>query len=90
MTHSQLSKLLKILGFKRRVIRGSHTLFTHESTDTVLMFPIVHGGKKVRPTYIMSTGFLLDAKGILARTKWTELVQGLFSKRLSATSKIHG
>lgn len=75
LSYSQLSAILCELGFERRVIRGSHVLFKHQLTDTIMMFPITRGNEKVRMANIVSTQFMLDAKGIADRQQWEKLVQ---------------
>jgi predicted RNA binding protein YcfA (HicA-like mRNA interferase family) len=34
LNYSQLATILRELGFERRVIQGSHVLFTHQSMET--------------------------------------------------------
>ena len=75
LSYSQLSAMLLSLGFERRVIRGSHVLFTHEKTETIVALPIARGRQKVRMANIVATRFLLDAKGIIPSQKWESLAE---------------
>lgn len=74
LNYRQLTAILEDLRFNRRVIRGSHVLFTHDATETVVLLPIVRGTEKVRAAIIVSTRFILDAKGIANGRRWEELV----------------
>lgn len=73
MTYRQFWTLLQDLGLQRTLVPGSHVRFTHQPTDTLLMFPIVRGRERVRPHHLAATRFMLDAKGLVSRERWDAL-----------------
>ena len=75
MKNSELTAILEDLGFERRVVRGSHVLFTHSPSETVIMLPIARASETVRTANVVSTRFMLDAKGIANQHKWEQLVR---------------
>jgi predicted RNA binding protein YcfA (HicA-like mRNA interferase family) len=75
LTYGELTAILVGLGFVRRIIPGSHVLFAHRPTETIVMLPIARATARVRPANIVSTRFILDAKGIAPHQQWEELVR---------------
>ncbi len=75
MKYSELSAILEELGFERRVVRGSHVLFTHQASETAIMLPIARATETVRTANVVSTRFMLDAKGLADQRKWRQLVE---------------
>jgi hypothetical protein len=70
-----MTAILEELGFERRVIPGSHVVFAHRPTETLVMLPIARGNQTVRMANVVSTRFILDSKGIANRRRWDELVR---------------
>jgi hypothetical protein len=74
ITYGQFWSLLQTLGLEEKRIPRSHVLFTHAPTDTRLMFPTVRRNARVRPGHLTATRFMLDARGLVSRERWDELV----------------
>lgn len=75
LTYAQLSSVLVNAGFARRVIKGSHVLFTYPAREVIVMLPIVRGDTKARPAHVVATRFTLDANGIVSKSRWEKLVR---------------
>lgn len=75
LTYAQLSSVLVNVGFSRRVIKGSHVLFTYPASEVIVMLPIVRGDTKARPAHVVATRFTLDANGIVSKSRWEKLVR---------------
>ena len=74
ITFSQLSKALCELGFRSSRVHGSHHLFRHEPTDTVILLPLLKQHEAVAPQDVISARLVIAGRGVASASHFNELL----------------
>ena len=74
-TFGQLDKVLRDLGFERKVVRGTGISYRHPTTDSLLLVK-PHKPADVVPQYVMvATRLQLDRQGVVEATDFEEMLK---------------
>lgn len=73
LTYARLYQLLEDLGFEDESVPGSHRVFRHRRSDTVVVQAIHKPADPVSLVDLKSTRRILDEKGLLAKSEFDRL-----------------
>jgi hypothetical protein len=62
-----LTHLLGRKGFDRKIVKGSHQVFTHGRSRTDVLLPLVIRSPRAMPTYVAAVRKTLDETGLMPR-----------------------
>lgn len=77
ITYSGLTKILQNLGFELTRVRGSHKVFKHPDSSTLIVLPYRSGREPARRIHIAAVERVLSETGFLSRKKFEELIGGI-------------
>jgi hypothetical protein len=75
LTFARLDAVLMELGFTKTVTPKSHITYRHESSDTVMYFPIFRSADLVPTTSIIGTRKVLVDRGVVEADRLDEMLQ---------------
>jgi len=75
LTYSRLTKILENLGFEMSRVTGSHRVFKHPDSSTLIVLPYRSGRAPVQRIQIAAVERILSETGFLSREEFKELIR---------------
>jgi hypothetical protein len=76
-TYGQIEDALLALGFQKHEVPGSHSYFTHPTSDIVLIYPPYTRSTPARERHVVATRHFLHEYGYLDRDEFDSFVRNL-------------
>lgn len=89
ITYSGLTKMLQNLGFELTRVRGSHRVFRHPDSSTLIVLPYRSGRESARQIHITAVERVLSETGFLSREKFEELIGGITMTEMGDLHAMH-
>ena len=81
LTFAELRQMLLDMGFRETVVPRSHVFFAHPPSGAEIAMPIYRPDRIVRPHHLVSVRMMLDAKGLMDRADFDDLVAAMSEKQ---------
>ena len=75
VSYRDLTEYLLRHGFRQERIPGSHRLFTHETTDTVIMLPDDVSSRAAWPPQVAAVRRMLDLRGLVPAEEFDDEIR---------------
>jgi hypothetical protein len=85
ITFAELRQVLMDMGFAETVTPKSHWFFAHKPSGAELALPIYRSNRIVLPHHLSTVRTTLDARGLMDRDEFDDLMASVASARKSAS-----
>jgi hypothetical protein len=85
ITFAQLRHLLLDMGFTETVTPKLHVFFAHQPSGAEVALPIYRSNRIVLPHHLVTIRMMLDAKGLMERDEFDDVVASAASAQRSAS-----
>jgi predicted RNA binding protein YcfA (HicA-like mRNA interferase family) len=75
VTYSRLIRILQDLGFEMTRVRGSHRVFKHPGSSTLIVLPYRSGREPAQRIHIAAVERILSETGFLSKEEFEELIR---------------